>query len=68
MSNVTLSDRAKRCLVWFIGICTVLSLSAVCVHSCKRNIQCTVNAKRNSVTITYAKPNPNSVDNAKKNR
>ena len=56
MSNVTLSDRAKRCIVWFIGICTVLSLSAICVHSCKRSIQCNIDAKRNRVIIHYVKP------------
>lgn len=50
-SNGKLSDNAKRCIVWIIGICTILSCSAICVYSCKRNVQCTVNAKRNGIVV-----------------
>lgn len=57
LSNGKLTDRAKRILVWIVGVCTVLVLCTVCVHACKRSINCTVNAKRNSVTISYNKPN-----------
>ena len=55
--NGKLTDRAKRILVWIISICVVFGCCSICVYSCKRSITCTVNAKRNSITIAYNKPN-----------
>lgn len=65
MANGTLSDTAKKCITWCIAICVVFGATALCIHSCKRNIQCTVNAKRNSVTIEYVTPNHNNLKKSK---
>lgn len=66
LSNGKLTDRAKRILVWIVSICVVFGCCSICVYSCKRSITCTVNAKRNSITITYDKPNSDGI--VKKNK
>ena len=56
MSNVKLSDRAKKCLTWLVAICTLFVCTALCVRACQRNMDIDVHASRNRVTIQFDKP------------
>lgn len=71
MLNGKISDNGKRIITWCIAIGIVFLGTTICVHACKRNVECHFDASRSRVTIQYLDPDSHSsnvMKNGKKNR
>lgn len=69
MENGKIFGLDKRTFTWLVAICVMLVSIGLCCNACKHSIACTVNAKRNCISLDVQLPfHSKAKDNGKANR